>query len=135
MALTLARLEPHATVVQFDTRVVKKLTITKRTGIAALEAYSGGGTNLAAPVEWALAENNVYDAFIVLTDDETWAGKRHPTEALNAYRAAFNRSAKLVCCSMASNHASVVDPSDSLQLGTAGLDANLPSIAAEFIRT
>ncbi len=135
MALTLARLEPHATVVQFDTRVVKKLTITRRTGIAGLEAHSGGGTNVAAPVEWALAEKNVYDAIIILTDNETWAGSRHPTEALSSYRREFNRSAKLVCCSMASNAASVVDPTDPLQLGTAGLDANLPTIAAEFIRT
>lgn len=134
MALTLARLEPHATVVQFGTVVRKKLLITRRTGIASLVDVSGGGTNVASPVEWALEQGHVYDAFIVLTDDETWHGTRHPTEALQAYRVKHSRSAKLVCCSMAANHASVVDPQDPLQLGTAGLDANLPTITAEFIK-
>lgn len=135
MALTLARLEPRALALTFDTAVVKTLVITKRSGIASIENARGGGTDVAAPITWALAQKREVDAFVILTDNETWHGKSHPTEALVNYRRLVNPRAKLICCSMASNAASVVDPFDPLQLGTAGLDANLPSIAADFINS
>jgi 60 kDa SS-A/Ro ribonucleoprotein len=160
MALTLARLEPHAVVVQFDVAVQKIVPITKRTGIASLEATNGGGTDVAAPVRWASgikteramsrmwdgsfsavdtpgsqapAEKTVYDAFVILTDNETWAGSMHPAQALEIYRKSVNQHAKLICCSMAANHANVVDPNDPLQFGCAGLDANLPTLVGDFI--
>lgn len=160
MAVTLARLEPHALVVQFDTAVQRIVPITKRTGIASLESTSGGGTDLSAPVRWASGEKTVvgrsalwgggfgqvgaqrqqldpvraeFDAFVILTDNETWAGRSHPAEALAMYRRTVNQRAKLVCCAMAANHASIVDPEDPLQFGCAGLDANLPALIADFV--
>lgn len=153
MAVTLARLEPNAVVVEFDTVVQRIVPVTPRTGIASLqENTNGGGTDVAAPICWAagtvptrpnygfrsggLAPQGpqVFDAFIILTDNESWAGKIHPAQALEQYRKTVNPKAKLICCSMAANHANVVDPEDVLSLGCAGLDTNLPSIAAEFIR-
>lgn len=154
MAITLARTEPHATVVQFDTAVRKIVPITKRTGIASLEATTGGGTDLSAIVRWASGDSSEsggtwwnrnaktapvhgepqhFDAFILLTDNETWAGKVPATQALTAYRKTVNPNAKLICCSMAANNVSVVDPQDPLQFGCAGLDANLPTLVADFV--
>ena len=160
MAVTLARLEPYALVVQFDTAVQRIVPITRRTGIASLESTSGGGTDLSAPVRWATGEKPSvghltlwgggfgtvgrqerqldpakaeYDAFVILTDNETWAGRAHLTEALAVYRRSVHQGAKLVCCAMAANHANVVDPNDPLQLGCAGLDSNLPSLVTDFI--
>jgi 60 kDa SS-A/Ro ribonucleoprotein len=132
MALTIARLEPHARVVQFDTGVRQEMQITKRTALSQIENVHGGGTNLVAPIDWAESRGLPFDAFIILTDNETWAGARHATEALQSYRRK-NPGAKLVCCAMAANHASVVDPKDPLQMGCAGLDANLPALITEFI--
>ena len=127
MALTLARMEPHAVVVQFDTAVQRVVPVTKRTGISSLEATNGGGTDLSVPVRWASGEKIVeamsslwgggfgrvgrpgsqlapqraeYDAFVILTDNETWAGRSHPTQALEAYRKVVHPGAKLVCCAM-----------------------------------
>ena len=149
MAITLARLEPRATVVQFDTDVRSVVQVTRRTGIASLATATGGGTDLSAPIRWALGDIELaggsgrkpvatkprveVDAFVLLTDNETWAGNGHCTQHLAEYRAKVNPKARLVCFSMAANHASVVDPADPLQLGAVGLDANLPAIAAEFI--
>lgn len=160
MAMTLARLEPHATVVQFDTAVQRIVPVTKRTSISSLESTSGAGTDLAAPVRWASGEKTIqgmstlwgggfgrvgspagqlapvraeYDAFVILTDNETWAGRSHPTQALEAYRRAVHAGTKLVCCAMTANHANIVDPNDPLQFGCAGLDANLPSLVGDFI--
>lgn len=152
MAITLARMEPHAVVVQFDTMVKNIMPVTKRTGIAGLSRTDGGGTDVAAPVLWASGfapKKSLYgayfgqgglnprraefDAFVILTDNETWAGGMHTTQALKLYRQTVNPAAKLVCCSMASNEANVVDPNDTLSFGCAGLDANLPSLVAAFI--
>jgi 60 kDa SS-A/Ro ribonucleoprotein len=135
MAITLARCEPHSTVVQFDTQVRGVLPVTKRTTITSIDNATGVATDVASPVIWAMGQGEHFDAFIVLTDDETWAGSMHPSQALEAYRRQVNAKVKLVCCSMAANHASVVDPLDGLSLGCAGLDANLPSIVANFIGT
>jgi 60 kDa SS-A/Ro ribonucleoprotein len=158
MAITLARIEPHATVVQFDTAVQRIMPVTKRTGIASLASTSGGGTDTAAPILWALGRPPVskyyryssyfaapeprntlesapqqFDAIVILTDNETWAGHLHASEALTDYRRTFGPT-KLIAAALAANHASIVDPTDPLSMGCAGLDANLPSIVSEFIR-
>lgn len=130
MALTIARTEPNATVVQFDTIVQRVVPITKRSTLSGIGSTHGGGTDLSAPIKWA---NERFDAFVILTDNETWAGRQHPAQLLESYRRRMNPKARLICCSMAANHANIVDPEDGLSLGTAGLDANLPSIIAEFI--
>lgn len=133
MALTLARMEPHATVVRFDTQVRDVVAITKRSGIASIESRHGGGTDLTAPLRWAGSCKAPYDAVILLTDNETWAGSGHPAQMLQTYRRAVGLPVKLICCAMAANHANVVDPADPLQFGCAGLDAHLPSLVADFI--
>ena len=147
MAITLARLEPHATVVQFDTSVREVLSITKRTGIASIESSHGGGTDVSSPVRWAMGDDGYpgliyrgekvhpqeFDAFVILTDGETWAGNMHTSQVLEQDRRAVNPAAKLICCSMAANHANIVDPRDPLSFGCAGLDANLPVMVAEFV--
>jgi 60 kDa SS-A/Ro ribonucleoprotein len=153
MALTLARIEPHSIVVQFDTAVRKIVPITKRSGIASIESVVGGGTDVAAPVRWASgvegrqrgwgygglaspglsAKKQVFDAFVILTDNETWAGNGHTSEVLETYRAQVNSKARLVCCAMAANQANVVDPNDPLSFGCAGLDASVPDLVTEFL--
>lgn len=144
MAITLARMEPHATVVQFDTEVRKIVPITKRTGIASLEEHSGGGTDLSAPLRWSMGEESSvrrvlagkkseYDAVVLLSDSESWHGRAHTSQVLEAYRKSVNRGTKLIVCAMAANHASVVDPQDALSFGACGLDASLPSLVADFI--
>jgi len=153
VAITLARLEPNAVVVDFATAVQRIVPVTPRTGIASLqENTSGGGTDVGAPIWWALGEKGrdlsrtwggsvaaptvgkqVFDAFTILTDNETWAGSAHPSQLLARYRREVNPAAKLICCSMAANHANIVDSNDPLSLGCAGLDANLPVIVSDFI--
>ena len=133
MAIMLARCEPHAIVVTFDTSVRDTLHVTRRTGIASIGPFSGGGTDVASPVNWAESKGHRFDAVVLLTDNETWASNRHSTQALASYRKTVGLPVKLICCSMAANHASVVDPQDPLQFGCAGLDLNLPGLVADFI--
>jgi 60 kDa SS-A/Ro ribonucleoprotein len=160
MAITLARLEPHALVVHFDVAVQRIVPVTRRTAISGLGLTTGGGTDVGAPVRWALGEatNDAYsrlwggsfghvgqpatqapaqrqefDAFVILTDNETWTGRAHCSELLERYRREVNRNARLVCCAMAAGHGNVVDPADPLSFGCAGLDASLPALVGDFI--
>jgi 60 kDa SS-A/Ro ribonucleoprotein len=135
MAFVIARTEPHAQVVQFDTTVRAKLNISDRSKLSDIISAHGGGTDLSAPVKAALHDKSFYDAFVILTDNETWAGGYgHPTQALAKYRSAINKDAKLVCCSFTANRTTIVDPDDALQFGCAGLDANIAGLVADFIR-
>lgn len=158
MAIAIAAPEPFATVVHFDSQVQRVVGITKRTVISSLQTASGGGTDLSAAVRWALGERGVinpyiskflytpmqspptlradpqkFEAIIVLTDNETWAGQAHNQQLLERYRKDVSPESKFVCCSMAANHANIIDPTDGLSLGCAGLDGNLPSIITDFL--
>jgi 60 kDa SS-A/Ro ribonucleoprotein len=62
----------------------------------AMSRYMGG-TDAALPVQWATKANREIDVFEVYTDNETWAGSIHPSQALCAeYRQKSGIDAKLV---------------------------------------
>lgn len=133
VAITLARLEPHATVIEVDTQLRRVVPITKRSGISTIHHHGGGGTDMSIPMQWALGQPGEFDAFVILTDTQTWAGHGHPAQWLERYRREKNPKAKLICCAMEASHGNIIDPLDPLQFGVAGLDANLPSLVSDFI--
>jgi 60 kDa SS-A/Ro ribonucleoprotein len=74
------------------------------------------------------------DTFVVLTDNETWAGNIKPVQALQSYRETHNPNAKLVVVGMTSTGFSIADPNDSGMLDVVGFDANILPIISEFTR-
>ena len=79
----------------------------------AVRAVSGlpfGGTDCALPMLYALERGIPVDAFVVLTDSETWAGAIHPAQALRQYRERTGIAAKLVVVGLVSNGFSIADP-------------------------
>ena len=83
---------------------------------------------------WA-AENGIdVDTFCVYTDNETWAGKVHPAQALRAYRQARGIPAKLVVVGMTSTGFSIADPNDAGMIDVVGFDASTPPVIADFAR-
>jgi len=91
------------------------------------------GTDCALPMIYASERGQLYDAFIIYTDSETWAGDVHPSEALRDYRKAFVPDAKLVVVGMTSNGFSIADPNDAGMLDVVGFDTSTPSIISEFV--
>ena len=91
------------------------------------------GTDCALPMLWAGEKGEEFDAFIVYTDSETWAGHVHPAQALRQYRKAFVPDARLVVVGMTSNGFSIADPKDPLMLDVVGFDTATPQIMSEFI--
>lgn len=96
--------------------------------------HNGGATDVAAPISWALHNRIHTDGFVILTDNETWAGERHATRVLEEYRRKVNPAARVVVVSMAATGHSVGDPRDPGVLNIAGFDSAILSLVAGFVR-
>lgn len=136
VALTIARTEKNYQMMAFS-NTFKKLDITAkdRLGIV-LRKTSGmtfGGTDVSLPMQYASKHELDVDAFVVLTDNETWCGGVHPFQALKSYRKNFNKNAKLVVMAFTATKFSVADPSDAGMMDIAGMDSNVPKILSDFV--
>ena len=92
-----------------------------------------GGTDCAVAITHALAHNYPVDAFVVITDGETWAGDQHACQALMQYRRATGIDAKLIVINMVANRTSLCDPTDAGSLDVVGFDASVPTLIAGFL--
>jgi 60 kDa SS-A/Ro ribonucleoprotein len=93
-----------------------------------------GGTDCALPMLEATKRGWAVDVFVVYTDNETWAGDIHPSQALRRYREKSGIPARLVVVGMASNGFTIADPEDGGMLDVVGFDAATPRLIAEFVR-
>lgn len=121
---------------QYDTGL-SPLAISPRQRLDdVVKATSGlpfGGTDCALPMVEALKRRWAVDAFVVFTDNETWAGAIHPSQALREYRERTGIAAKLVVVGMASNGFSIADPDDAGMMDVVGFDAMAPNVIGQFV--
>jgi 60 kDa SS-A/Ro ribonucleoprotein len=116
----------------FDPYVRRGMTLDQF--IAATNAPFGA-TDCSLPMLRATEEGLDVDVFIVMTDNETFAGKVHPQVALESYRVKANKpDAKLIVVGMTANCLTIADPNDRNTLNLAGFDASMPEIIAMFVR-
>lgn len=135
VALTFLRTEPNTRVVSFTTDV-REPTVSARQRIDDFLRTMPSrmqSTDCAAPIAWATAKQVPVDAFVLITDGETWAGNQHVTEAMRRYRQTVVPRAKLAVLSTSANAVSIVDPSDRFAFGCAGFDAAVPRLVHDFI--
>jgi 60 kDa SS-A/Ro ribonucleoprotein len=93
------------------------------------------GTDCSLPMLYAMQEKKNIDAFVIYTDNETWAGQIHAVEALQRYRQQSGiEDAKLIVVGMTSTGFSIADPNDPYMLDVVGFDSNAPAIISDFIR-
>jgi 60 kDa SS-A/Ro ribonucleoprotein len=103
----------------------------------AIRVVSGlpfGGTDCALPMIYAMEQQLEVDTFVIYTDNETWAGRIHPHQALRQYRERVNPQARLVVVGMTSTGFSIADPSDPGQLDVVGFDTSTPQLISDFTR-
>jgi 60 kDa SS-A/Ro ribonucleoprotein len=138
MALVCARTEPHYEMMAFSHQFVPLPTLSPRQRlddvVRLMRALPFGGTDCALPMRWALQEKRDFDAFVVFTDSETWAGNGHPAQWLREYRSRRGIAAKLVVVGMTSNGFSIADPDDKGMLDCVGFDTSTPNVISDFIR-
>ena len=135
MAMVLIRTEPYVAVNAFSTNLVDAgITDTDSLEVVAskIDRLGYGGTDCAQPMLGAMAKNQEIDTFTIWTDNETWAGRTKPVDALRKYRQKTGIDAKLVVVGMTATDFSIADPSDAGMLDVVGFDANAPGIIAEF---
>jgi 60 kDa SS-A/Ro ribonucleoprotein len=101
--------------------------------VRAISDLPFGGTDCALPMVEALKHRWPVDAFVVYTDNETWAGTIHPAQALREYRERMGIPAKLVVVGMASNGFTIADPDDAGMLDVVGFDTATPQVIGDFV--
>jgi 60 kDa SS-A/Ro ribonucleoprotein len=137
LALVLASTEKNYHIMAFSNRF---MPLSIRPGMKLSDAIRVvgdlpfAGTDCALPILWASQNLASVDAFVTLTDSETWCGSIHPTQALAAYRKTFVQDARNIVVGMTATSFTVNDPSDPLGLDVAGFDAALPALIGDFIR-
>jgi 60 kDa SS-A/Ro ribonucleoprotein len=93
-----------------------------------------GGTDCSLPMLEAARNRWEIDTFQCYTDNETWAGRMHPHEALEAYRQQSGIPARLQVIAVTSTGFSIADPEDAGSLDVAGFDAAVPRLLADHAR-
>jgi hypothetical protein len=102
--------------------------------LAATNGMAFSSTDCVLPIQHAIKHNLQIDAFIVITDNETYAPNEHPQNALTRYRELTGIQAKLIVLGMTGNCFTIVDPTDRNTLNLAGFDTSTPEIASMFMR-
>lgn len=137
MAMVAMRTEPETHAVGFS-HVLKPLNFNKTTSlnsvVSTMDVMRFGATDCAQPMLYALDNELEVDAFVILTDNETYCGHIHPCEALKKYRKASGIDAKLIVVGMVSTGFTIADPNDLNSLDICGFDAGVPKIMSEFVK-
>jgi 60 kDa SS-A/Ro ribonucleoprotein len=93
-----------------------------------------GSTDCSLPMLYAMEQGLKVDTFLVITDNDTWAGSVHAHEALAQYRKATGIDAKLIVLATQATPFSIADPKDPGMLDIAGFDSAAPALVADFSR-
>jgi len=102
--------------------------------ISSVSHLPFGATDCSMPMREAEKNGWEVDTFVVITDNETWAGPEHPHQALKNYRRATGIPAKLVVLSVTATPFSIADPSDAGMLDVVGFGSDVPTLVTDFSR-
>lgn len=137
LAVVAARTEPWTAIMGFD-HGIRDLGITAKDSIIdatkKVSINNNGGTDASLPMTWALQNKVQVDTFVVMTDNETWAGNIQPVQALEKYRQATGIGAKLIVVGMTSTGFTIADPDDAGMLDVIGFDGATPALMAKFAK-
>jgi 60 kDa SS-A/Ro ribonucleoprotein len=144
-ALYHLRTAPNALVIGFDSsgmwtigeRHVYQPGLSSRSSLREARTWAiqtgGGGTDLSLPFVWALDKKIPFDAFVIYTDNETWAGRSHVEVALEEYRQRMHLPAKVVNVAMTATNLTAQSPTDPGVLEVVGMDVSVPDTLAHFV--
>ena len=146
MAMTIARTEPAHEIRGFTSAngrnyynrgsELTDLGISARTQLNTamknVQKNNFGGTDCALPMVWATENNVEIDTFVVITDNETWAGNIQPFQALKKYRDKTGIDARLAVFGVSATPFTIADPRDRGMMDFVGFDNNAPKVLADF---
>lgn len=136
MALALMKRESNYWIGGFNS-VMSELKISPNMRLDAvlsvMRKFRWGTTDCSLPMLHAIEHKmtNV-SKFVVYTDNETYAGRMQPVEALARYRAQYVRDAKLIVCGTSVTNFTIADPKDPGMLDIVGFDSAAPALIQSF---
>lgn len=137
MALVTLHAEPDTEIVAFAGRSIEALGLSRRQrlddAVRSVSRLNWSATDCSLPFLLATEMGKKYEAFIVYTDSETFAGRMHPKQALDQYRQRSGINAKSIVCAMVSNGFSIADPNDPGMMDVVGFDTSAPALMSEFV--
>ncbi len=135
VAMVTVRTEPYVEVTAFNTSL-RKLGISDTDSLETVDKKlrqgGYGGTDCSAPMVWAEKNKLNFDTFVVLTDNETWAGNIKPSQALVRYRKSSGNDARLAVVAFAGTQFTIADPTDKGMMDFVGFDSAGPRVLADF---
>ena len=135
MSMVLARVEPEHMIMGFS-HEFRNLGITPNDSLSEVQRkvvlQNFGGTDCSLPMIYALKKNLPIDAFVVYTDNETWAGPTHPIQALITYQQKMGIPAKLISVATSATNITIAKESP-FTMNVVGFDAAAPHIINDFI--
>lgn len=93
-----------------------------------------GRTDCALPMIYAKKEKLDVEAFQIWTDNETWAGRIHPHQALKSYRDKSQKQATCAVIGCTATDFTIADPSDPGMMDVIGFDTATPNLLASFAK-
>ena len=100
--------------------------------LASISNLPHGGTDCALPFTWSNKHDKDFDAVVVLSDNESWAGPIHAYQAAEQYRNKVGHDVKFIAAAMTATNYSVVDPKDASGLNISGFDSAVPTLISDF---
>ena len=131
MALVTAKAEKNYAIRGFSTKFVD-LDISRKDSFSSAlrkaNMQNFGGTDASVAYDWMIKKKFKADVVCFWTDSESWAGRRHPSQALAEYRQKVNPNIKAVYVTLAPYQITLVDPQDSLSWDLGGFDPGTPRL-------
>jgi 60 kDa SS-A/Ro ribonucleoprotein len=89
-----------------------------------------GGTDASAAYDYAIAKKIETDVFVFWTDSESWAGRKHPSQAFAEYKNRVNKNAKAIYITLTAygDNITLADPKDPQSYDFASFTGETPKL-------
>lgn len=144
LAVSILGSEPDADSMLFHTAPIISQLSPRNTLASSMQyiaSVPSAGTDCGVPFTWAIGRldagqiDRMYDAVIILTDTQTWAGVGAHGHCYRAIEAARKRNPKMRVVEVALEaNKFTLEPENPLTLRIAGLDSSAPKLINEFLR-
>lgn len=136
MALAVAKRESNYWIGGFNS-IMSELKISPNmrldTVLKVMQSFRWGTTDCSLPMLHALEHRmDSVDKFLVITDNETYAGRMQPVHALRDYRNKYVKDAKLIVAGTSTTQFTIADPKDPGMLDIVGFDSAAPQLIQTF---
>lgn len=138
LATVYKRTEPACTLLTYDTKTVHHALSNNVTfnELKSKLGCPGGATDCSSPLKWLLNKQDEIDpeVVILITDNETWAGRTHVVEALTQLRKKSKHPIAFIVAAVTATASTVADPNDPDSLEIVGFDPTVPEAIAAHVK-